>query len=56
MNFAEWLDPSGHGLFILASYGITFAVLLVNVLAPLVQGRRLRRQLRDEIRARRSAR
>jgi heme exporter protein D len=52
MSFAEMFDMTGHGPYILASYGVTFLVLLANVLIPLLQGRRLRRELRNEIRAR----
>ncbi len=56
MSLAELLDPAGHGPFILASFGISFAVLLWNIIAPMIHGRRVRRQIRNEIRARRQPR
>jgi heme exporter protein CcmD len=55
MSLAELFNPAGHGPYILASYGVTFVVLLWNVIAPLLHARRLRREIRDEIRARKAA-
>jgi heme exporter protein CcmD len=54
MNFAELFDPAGHGPYILASYGVTFVVLLWNVAVSLLRDRRLRHEIRNEIRARKA--
>ncbi len=55
MNLAELFNPAGHGPYILASYGVTFAVLLWNVVMPVLHDRRLRREIRNEILARKAA-
>jgi heme exporter protein CcmD len=55
MSLTHLLDPTGHGPFILASYGISLVVLVWNVAAPLVRDRNLRREIRNEIRARKNA-
>ncbi|MGH8454964.1 MAG: heme exporter protein CcmD [Nevskiales bacterium] len=55
MTFADLFDTAGHGPYILASYGVTFIVLLVNVLAPLLRGFRLRQEIRNQIRARKAS-
>ena len=55
MTFATLLDPAGHGPYILASFGISFIVLLWNIVIPLAHGHRLRREIRNEIRARKAA-
>jgi heme exporter protein CcmD len=52
MNFTELLNPAGHAPYILASYAISFVVLLWNVVAPVLQDRKLRREIRNEILAR----
>lgn len=52
MMLAEIFNPAGHAVYITASYAISFVVLLLNILVPLWQGRRLRRELRDAIRSR----
>jgi heme exporter protein CcmD len=52
MSWAFLLDPAGHGPYILASYGISIAVLGWNVLVSVLQARNLRREIRDEINAR----
>jgi heme exporter protein CcmD len=54
MSWEFLLNPAGHGPYILASYGISFVVLGWNVLASVVQARNLRREIRNEIRARRA--
>lgn len=54
MTFANLLDPAGHGPYILASFGIGFIVLLWNIVVPLARGHRLRREIRNEIRARKT--
>jgi heme exporter protein CcmD len=54
MTFATLLDPAGHGPYILASFGISLIVLLWNIVVPLVQGHHLRREIRNEIRARKA--
>lgn len=54
MNFADLFNTAGHGPFILASYGISFVVLLWNVVEPVMRDRRLRQEIRNEIRARKT--
>ncbi|MDO6564017.1 heme exporter protein CcmD [Amphritea sp. 1_MG-2023] len=51
-SFAEFIDMGGHGLYVWLSYGIALAVMVINVVNPLMhkrqifseQARRLRRE------------
>ncbi len=52
MNFVDLFNTTGHGPFILASYGISFVVLLWNVFAAVLEDRRLKREIRNEIQMR----
>ena len=54
MNFTELFSAAGHGPYILASYGVTFIVLLWNLLVPIIRDQRLRREIRNEIRMRKT--
>lgn len=52
-SFNEFLAMGQHGLYVWSAYGITLAVLLINVLSPLLarkryvheEARRLRREV-----------
>ncbi len=44
-SFAEFLAMGGYGFYVWTSYGITFGVLLVNVMLPLWQKKKLLREL-----------
>ncbi|MDQ2077846.1 heme exporter protein CcmD [Marinimicrobium sp. ABcell2] len=43
-SLQDFIQMSGHGPFVWACYGITFAVLVYLVFSPLVRRRRLIRQ------------
>lgn len=42
------LTMDGHGAFVWSAYGITFLVLIVMLLQPLLRGRRLARAIQSE--------
>lgn len=44
-SFAEFLAMGGYGFYVWTSYGISFVVLLLNVVLPLVQRKRFLREL-----------
>ena len=44
MSFAEFIAMGGHGEFVWSAYGITFAVLAINLVFAL---RRLRKSEKD---------
>ncbi|MDE0308768.1 MAG: heme exporter protein CcmD [Acidiferrobacterales bacterium] len=44
MSFAEFVAMGGHGKFVWSAYGITFAVLAINLLFTM---RRLRKSQRN---------
>ena len=51
-SFAEFLAMGNHGVYVWSAYGISFAILLLNVVLPLMtrqryfknEARRLRRE------------
>ncbi|OAI11448.1 heme exporter protein CcmD [Methylomonas lenta] len=45
MTLGSFLDMGGYAFYVWTSYGITTAVLLFNLLAPIVQRKQLLRQL-----------
>lgn len=51
-SFSELLAMGGHGFYVWLSFGITFAVLLINILLPVISRRQYlksaARQLRRE--------
>lgn len=48
-SFSSFMAMNGHGLFVWAAYGITFAVLVYLLVSPLLQRRRfLREQARQQ--------
>lgn len=45
MNLEQFFAMGGYAFYVWTSYGITTAVLLWNLLAPIVQRKQLLRQL-----------
>jgi len=41
MNLEEFLHMGGYGFYVWSSYGIAMVVLVINVLLPMLQRRRL---------------
>ena len=37
MNLDEFLSMGGYGFYVWTSYGVTFLVLLANIIIPIVQ-------------------
>jgi heme exporter protein D len=54
MNFQEFFHMGGYAVYVWTSYGLCFAVLAFNLVAPLRRKnetlKRLRRQLKQESR------
>jgi len=44
-SFAEFLAMGGYGFYVWTAYGISFVVLLLNVLVPVIQRKQLLREL-----------
>jgi len=44
-SFAEFLAMGGYGFYVWTSYAISFVVLLLNVIVPMVQRKQLLREL-----------
>lgn len=49
-SFAEFLAMGRHGLYVWLSYGITAVIILINVILPLMQRRRLLKEQRQRLR------
>lgn len=43
-SFADFLAMGRHGLYVWMAYGVTFAIIVWNVLQPVLQRRRLLRE------------
>lgn len=43
-SFSEFITMGQHGLFVWSAYGISFLILSINVLLPLLARRRYLRQ------------
>ena len=52
MNWSEFFHMGGYAFFVWTSYGITFAVLLANIISPMIQRRktiaRIKRAIKRE--------
>mgnify|MGYP001544243972 FL=1 len=52
MNWSEFFHMGGYAFFVWTSYGITFAVLLANIISPIIQRRktiaRIKRAIKRE--------
>lgn len=44
-NFNQFLSMGGYGVFVWPAYGITFAILLLNTVLPLIHKKQLLREL-----------
>ena len=47
-NLADFLWMEGLGAFVLGAYFVTFVVLGINLLFPMIREKRLRFELRNE--------
>jgi len=45
VNWEVFLEMGGYGFYVWTAYGVTFAVLLLNILWPIMQRKQLLRQL-----------
>ena len=50
MNWSEFFNMGGYGFYVWTSYGIAMVVLLANIVAPIIGGRNLRRELAGKLR------
>lgn len=50
MSLSEFLHMGGYGFYVWLSYGLGAAVLVLNLLWPMVQRRRLLRELAARLR------
>ncbi len=48
-SFSELIQMGGQGLYVWSSYGITFLVIAINVLSPLLRQRALRKEIKHSI-------
>ncbi|MCF7985998.1 MAG: heme exporter protein CcmD [Methylovulum sp.] len=48
MNLQEFLAMGGYAFYVWVSYGICFAVLLANIVLPVMQRKQLIRQLAEK--------
>jgi len=44
-SFAEFLAMGGYGFYVWTAYGISFVVLLLNILIPMIQKKQFLREL-----------
>ena len=44
MNLGEFLSMGGYAFYVWTSYGVTFCVLLANIIIPIVQRKQFFRQ------------
>ena len=49
MNWAEFFDMGGYAFFVWSSYGLTFVVLLWNVIAPISRKKKILAQIKRAI-------
>lgn len=55
MNPADWFDLTGHRFFVIASYAISFAVIVWMAGSTWLRDRRVHQQIRAEINNRNAA-
>lgn len=41
MNWAEFFDMGGYAFFVWTSYGVTFVVILANIISPSIQRKKI---------------
>ena len=49
MNWAEFFNMGGYATYVWSSYGVTFVVLLWNVIAPLMRRKKIIAQVKRTI-------
>ena len=54
MNLSEFLDMGGYAFYVWTSYGISLLVLLLNVVAPVRQRKKLLADIARKLRRARS--
>ncbi len=50
MSLSEFLHMGGYAFYVWTSYALTAVVLIANVIAPILGGHRLRRNLEGKLR------
>ena len=52
MNWSEFFNMGGYAFFVWTSYGLTFAVVLLNIISPIMQRKktiaRIKRAIKRE--------
>jgi heme exporter protein D len=48
-SLSELIQMGGQGIFVWSSYGITFMVIAINVLSPLLRQRALRKEIKHSV-------
>ena len=41
MNWSEFFDMGGYAFFVWTSYGLTFLVMVANIISPIIQRRKV---------------
>lgn len=41
MNWSEFFDMGGYAFFVWTSYGLTFIVLVANIISPIMQRKKV---------------
>jgi heme exporter protein D len=41
MNWSEFFNMGGYAFFVWTSYGLTFLVMLANIISPIIQRRKV---------------
>ena len=49
MNWSEFFNMGGYAVFVWSSYGLTFAVLLWNVISPILRKKKIIAQVKRSI-------
>ena len=49
-SFAEFVSMGHHGPYVWSAYGISLAVIIGNIAAPVIRGKKIRGQIRRKIR------
>lgn len=49
MNWSEFFNMGGYAFFVWSSYGLTFVILLWNVLAPMMRRKKILAQVKRAI-------
>jgi len=41
MNWSEFFDMGGYAFFVWTSYGLTFLVIVANIISPIIQRKKI---------------